>query len=111
MGGLPSWHVTGDWPTSGYQALMDLDRYSEPVFRDQVETAILLVGDLMTEDVLALNPDWGALEIHVTTGAEDSDFVSPDAAETGRQELGHVATTLFEAVKGQDYDAARTGLE
>lgn len=111
MGGLPSWHVTGDWPTSGYQALMDLDRYSEPVFRDQVETAILLVGDLMTEDVLALNPDWGALEIHVTTGAEDSDFVSPDSAEAGRQELGDVASAVFEAVKGQDYDAARTGLE
>ncbi|MCR6670415.1 hypothetical protein [Devosia ginsengisoli] len=110
MGGLPSWHITGDWPTSGYQALMDLDRFSEPVFRDQVETGILLVGELMTGDVLAMNPDWGALQIHVTTGAEDSDFVSADAAEAGRAELGDLATAIFEAVKGRDYDAARDGL-
>lgn len=110
MGGLASWHITGDWPTSGYQAVMDTNRFSEQVFRDQVETAILLVGDLMTSDVLALNPDWGTLEIHAAT-AEDSDFASSETASTDREQLVASASAIFEAVKSADYDEARADLE
>lgn len=104
FGGRPVWHVTGDWPSSGYQAFYPgINRFRSDVFIAQVETAIQLVGTVMTSDLVALNPDWGKLG-SALIGLKDDDFKSPGSATAQRQALQGKHKEIFDLVRAGTYE-------
>jgi hypothetical protein len=111
LGGWPGWHISGDWPSAGFQAYYPSSktRVSAALFRKQAATAVELVNVLMTGDVIALAPAWGYLQVSVTT-LEDGSFRDSAAAQEGRAALTHDFDAVFDAVKAKDYAAANTGL-
>jgi hypothetical protein len=64
LGGWPGWHVSGDWPSAGFQAYYPAvkTRLSADLFRKQTAVAVQLVNALMIQDVIALAPAWGYLQ-------------------------------------------------
>ena len=64
LGGWPGWHVSGDWPSAGFQAYYPAakTRLSAEHFRLQSAVAVQLVNALMTKDVIAMAPAWGYLQ-------------------------------------------------
>lgn len=103
LGGLPVWHVTGDWPSSGYQAFYPgINRFKPDVYTAQVGTAIQLVGTLMTGDLVALNPDWGKLGVALAA-VPDTGFKDPSAAAAQRAALVAKHKELFALVRAADY--------
>ena len=64
LGGWPGWHISGDWPSSGFQAFYPAAkaRVSAGLFREQAATAVQLVTVLMTKDVIALAPVWAQFD-------------------------------------------------
>ena len=108
LGGLPVWHVTGDWPTSGYQAVYPgINRFKPEVFTAQVSTAIKLVGTLMTGDLVALNPDWGKLAIAIIA-VPDNSFKDPSSAAVQRTALLAKHKEIFALVRVADYSKVGT---
>ena len=67
LGGWPGWHISGDWPSAGFQAYYPSakTRISTDVFMKQTAAAVQLVNALMTKDVIALAPAWGYLQVGV----------------------------------------------
>ncbi|WGF87808.1 hypothetical protein [Marinivivus vitaminiproducens] len=110
MGGYPSWHITGDWPSSGYQAIPAIDRYRADVYLAQVATGIELVGEMMTQDLTALNPDWGKISIAIMR-ASDEAFANPAEATQQRDVLLAASKQVFGLVRAKKHDeaAARLG--
>jgi hypothetical protein len=64
LGGWPGWHISGDWPSAGFQAYYPAakTRVSAELFQKQVATALQLADVLMTKDVIALAPVWAHFE-------------------------------------------------
>lgn len=80
LGGWPGWHISGDWPSAGFQAYYPSgkDRVSADVFLKQAAAAVQLANVLMTKDVVALAPAWGYLETSIAM-MDDSEFTGPNA--------------------------------
>jgi len=104
LGGLPGWHISGDWPSAGFQAYYPSarTRISTEVFLKQTAAAVQLVGVLMTKDVIALAPAWGYLQVAVAT-LEDGAFTDPARAAAGRASLRRDFDGVFELVKAARY--------
>src|SRR6476646_7737872 len=81
-GGWPGWHISGDWPSAGFQAYYPgaKTRVSADLFLKQTATAVQLVNVLMTKDVIALAPVWGYIDSDIAT-AEDKSFLAPERAQ------------------------------
>jgi len=104
LGGWPGWHISGDWPSAGFQAYYPSarTRISPDVFLKQTAAAVQLVNVLMTKDVIALAPAWGYLQVAATT-LEDSAFSEQARAAAGRATLKSDVDRVFDLVKSGRY--------
>lgn len=104
LGGWPGWHISGDWPSAGFQAYYPSakTRISTEVFLKQTAAAVQLVNVLMTKDVIALAPAWGYLQVSVAT-LEDSAFSEQARAAAGRAILKADVDRVFDLVKSGRY--------
>jgi hypothetical protein len=111
LGGWPGWHVSGDWPTAGFQAYYPASktRVSADVFVKQASGAVQLVSTLMTHDVIAMAPAWGYLQTDVST-LEDKAFTSPADAAAAKAALTKDFDGVFTLVKAGSYDQALAAL-
>jgi hypothetical protein len=100
FGGWPGWHVSGDWPSAGFQAYYPSakTRIMPDLFYRQAATSVQLINTLMTGDVIAMAPDWGYLRTAIHTAA-DTDITAPG----GKAALLAAFDTMFEKVKAGDY--------
>lgn len=105
LGGWPGWHISGDWPSAGFQAYYPSTRtrISTEVFLKQTAAAVQLVNVLMTKDIIALAPAWGYLQVAVAT-LEDSAFLEQARAAAGRATLSRDFEAVFNLVKSGRYD-------
>jgi len=104
LGGWPGWHISGDWPSAGFQAYYPAakTRVSADIFLKQASAAVQLVNVLMVKDVIALAPAWGYLQVAVTT-LDDKAFADPSRAAAGRATLAKDFDGLFSEVKNGNY--------
>lgn len=103
LGGWPGWHISGDWPSAGFQAYYPAakTRISAELFRTQAETALQLADVLMTKDVIALAPVWG----HFDAGDRGDEF-GDDAYlnADGKKEIALERREILQSVRGGNYD-------
>ena len=107
LGGWPGWHVSGDWPSSAFQAYYPAydSRVMPDLFVKQSALAVQLMNTLMTGDVIAMAPDWGFLRAAIQT-ADDGAFKTPDA----RKGLLDEFDLLFGQVRAGDYVKVQASL-
>jgi hypothetical protein len=107
LGGWPGWHISGDWPSAGFQAYYPgaKTRVSADVFLKQASAAVQLVNVLMTGDVIALAPAWGYLQTDIAL-LDDEAFADQTRAAAGRSELTKASDRVFDSVKAGRYDVA-----
>jgi hypothetical protein len=101
-GRLPAWHVSGDWPSAGYQAYYPAvgTRVDPEYYRTMVKVSIRLMQALETEDLTKLAPDWGIVRTNLK-GLADASFQAGVSPTTTRSDL----LTQFDAI----YALVRTG--
>lgn len=106
-GRLPGFHLTGDWPSAGFQAYYPSVgvRVDPEYFRTMVRTSVRLMQTLSTADLTKLAPDWGIVRANLKALA-DSDFQAGVTAATARTELLAQFDAVFTAVRAGDYAAA-----
>ena len=111
LGGWPRWHISGDWPSAGFQAFYPAakTRMSAELFAKQASAAVQLVNVLMVKDVIALAPAWGYLQTDVAT-LDDKAFIEPAHAATARAMLGKDFDAVFDAVKAKRYEETLAAL-
>ena len=111
LGGWPGWHISGDWPSAGFQAYYPAakTRISTDVFLKQASAAVQLANALMTKDVLAMAPAWGYLQTAVIT-LEAKDFTSGVDAALARAQLTKDFDAVFAHVKAARYTEAKAAL-
>jgi hypothetical protein len=104
LGGWPGWHISGDWPSGGFQAYYPAakSRLSADLFVKQASAAVQLVNVLMVKDVITLAPAWGYLQVDVRM-LEDIAFINPASATAGREKLTKDFDDIFYLVKAGDY--------
>jgi len=112
LGNHPVWHLTGDWPSSGYQAFYPgLDRFKPDVFIAQVGTAAKLVGTLMTTtDLVPMSSSWSKIDQGIRA-LVDSDFTTPASAAASRAALLAQSKAMFAPVKNSNYNKTPTDLD
>lgn len=112
LGNHPVWHVTGDWPSSGYQAFYPgLDRFMPEVFIAQVGTAAKLVGTLMTTtDLVPMSSSWSKIDQGIRA-LVDADFTAPANATASRAALLAQSKAMFASVKKSDYSKTPAELD
>jgi hypothetical protein len=105
LGGWPGWHISGDWPSAGFQAFYPAakSRVSADVFLRQASAAVQLVNVLMTKDVIALAPVWGYV-----TSTPSADALT-DA--TGARAIAAAQQAVLTSVRQGRYDEAKTHLQ
>jgi hypothetical protein len=112
LGGWPGWHISGDWPSAGFQAYYPSaeTRISTEVFLKQTAAAVQLMNVLMTKDVIALAPAWGYLQVGVTT-LDAAAFLNSNQADAGRAALGKDFEAVFDLVKAGRYEQVPARLQ
>jgi hypothetical protein len=112
LGNHPVWHVTGDWPSSGYQAFYPgMDRFKSDVFIAQVGTATQLVGTLMTTaDLVPMSSSWSKLDQGIRA-LQDADFTTPANAAATRAALLAQSQAMFSTVRKSDYSKTTAELD
>jgi hypothetical protein len=107
LGGWPGWHISGDWPSAGFQAYYPAAkaRVSTDVFSKQAAAAVQLVSVLLVKDPIALAPAWGYLQVAVTT-LDDKAFSDPSRASAARANLTKDFDAVFAEVKAANYRRA-----
>ena len=100
LGGWPGWHISGDWPSAGFQAYYPSakTRVSADVFSKQAAAAVQLVSVLMVKDPIALAPAWGYLQVAVSA--------LDDKASAARATLTKDFDAIFAEVKAANYQRA-----
>jgi hypothetical protein len=111
LGGWPGWHISGDWPSAGFQAYYPgaKTRVSADVFLKQASAAVQLINVLMTGDVIALAPAWGYVQTDIAT-LDDEAFADQAHAAAGRATLVKDFDRVFDSVKAGRYDVALADL-
>lgn len=112
LGGWPGWHISGDWPSAGFQAYYPAakTRVNAELFHKQVAAAVQLVNVLITKDVIALAPVWA----HFDPDSQVDEFAGAfrDASDSiGPIQLTEVQRVIIASVKDGRYDQALSGLE
>ncbi|RZS84853.1 hypothetical protein [Pigmentiphaga kullae] len=110
-GHLPGWHVSGDWPSAGYQHWGPATgvRVDPEYFRINVKTALRLVQTLMTDDLTALAPDWGIVRANIDAFT-DADFVAAGGAAAAKTTMLRSFDAIFANTKAGKYDLAAKDL-
>jgi hypothetical protein len=111
LGGWPGWHISGDWPSAGFQAYYPAanSRLSADVFLKQASASVQLINALMVKDVVALAPAWGYLQVAVSTLA-DSAFTGNGSPHAARSLLAKDFDTAFNLVKAGKYQQVLVAL-
>jgi hypothetical protein len=111
LGGWPGWHISGDWPSAGFQAYYPAakSRVSAELFGKQASAAVQLVSVLMVKDPIALAPAWGYLQTDIAT-SQDKAFLDSTQAANGRAVLSKHFDTAFDLVKAARYEQALAAL-
>ncbi len=111
LGGWPGWHISGDWPSAGFQAYYPAakTRVSADVFQKQSAAAVQLVNALMTKDPIALAPAWGYIETGIQT-VQPAAFLDQAHVADGRMALRKDFETAFNLVRTAHYDEAVASL-
>jgi hypothetical protein len=106
-GRLPAFHVTGDWPSSGYQAFYPSVgvRVDTEYFRTMVRTSTRLLQTLSTEDLTKLAPDWGIVRTNIKS-LTAANFQAGVVASTAQAEMLAQFDAIFELVRKGDYAGA-----
>jgi hypothetical protein len=109
LGGWPGWHISGDWPSAGFQAYYPAarSRVSADIFLKQASAAVQLVNALMVKDVIALAPAWGYLQVAVAT-FDDKAFAGKADAAAARAMLSKDFDGIFALVKTGSYEQVLT---
>ena len=105
LGGWPGWHISGDWPSAGFQAYYPAakTRVSAELFQNQARAALQLADVLMTKDVIALAPVWA----HFDAGERGDEF--PDDAylnAAGETKIADERRAILLSVRDGNYDHA-----
>jgi hypothetical protein len=105
LGGWPGWHISGDWPSAGFQAYYPAakSRVSADIFLKQASAAVQLINALMVKDVIALAPAWGYLQVAVAT-LDDKAFAGKADAAVARAVLSKDFDGIFASVKTASYE-------
>lgn len=105
-GRVPAFHVTGDWPSAGYQAYFPSvgTRVDPEYFRTNVRTSIRLMQTLSTSDLTKLAPDWGIVRANVAA-LTDANFQAGVDAAAARTALLKQVDDIFALVRKGDYAA------
>ncbi|MFG5410278.1 hypothetical protein ABXN37_22005 [Piscinibacter sakaiensis] len=103
-GRLPAFHVTGDWPSAGYQAYYPSVgvRVDPEYFRTNVRTSLRLLQTLSTEDLTKYAPDWGIVRANIAA-LTAANFQTGIAADAARTELLAQFDAIFTLVRNGDY--------
>ena len=111
LGGWPGWHISGDWPSAGFQAYYPgaKARISADLFQKQSAVAVQLVNTLMVKDVIALAPVWGYLETDIANLPDDA-FQNRALITVSRTAIKNDFNVIFEDVEAGRYDMARDKL-
>ena len=106
-GRLPGFHVTGDWPSAGYQAYYPSVgvRVDSEYFRTNVRTSIRLLQTLSTEDLTKYAPDWGIVRANIDS-LTAANFQSGVNATTAKAEFLTQFDAIFALVRKGDYAGA-----
>ena len=106
-GGYVGWHVSGDWPSAGDQAFYPAvpARVSPDVFLKQVAAAVQLTGNLMTQDTIALDPDWGYVQQSIIN-LPNTAFINQGTIAATRATLTADFDTAFGHAKAGNYKNA-----
>jgi hypothetical protein len=107
LGGWPGWHISGDWPSAGFQAYYPSakSRISADLFQKQSAVAVQLVNALMVKDVIALAPAWGYLETDIATLGDDA-FLDRSSAAASRGLLAKQFHASFDKIQAGKYEEA-----
>ena len=107
LGGWPGWHISGDWPSAGFQAYYPSakSRVSADLFQKQSAVAVQLVNALMVMDVIALAPAWGYLETDIAT-LDNEAFLDRSSAAVSRGLLATQFHASFDKIQAGKYDEA-----
>jgi hypothetical protein len=103
-GRLPAWHVSGDWPSAGYQAYYPSVgvRVDPEYYRTMVKVSVRLMQALETEDLTKLAPDWGIVRTNLKslTAANFQPGIDPVATQ---KDLLAQFDAIFALVRTGDY--------
>jgi hypothetical protein len=107
LGGWPGWHISGDWPSAGFQAYYPAakTRISATLFQTQSAVAVQLVNTLMVKDVIALAPVWGYLENDIAALNDDA-FQNRALIAVSRATITKDFSLIVEDVQRGRYDMA-----
>jgi hypothetical protein len=105
LGGWPGWHISGDWPSAGFQAFYPAakSRVSADVFLRQASAAVQLINTLMTKDVIALAPVWG----YVAATPPADAFTDPAGPKT----IAATQQAVLTSVRDGKYDETKSHLQ
>jgi len=111
LGGWPGWHISGDWPSAGFQAYYPAaeTRVDADLFLKQASAAVQLVNVLMAKDVIALAPVWGYFDPDGSF-LPDTAFLNPDQTVAGRAMLARWKLAVITSVREGRYQQALTNL-
>ena len=100
-------HVTGDWPSAGYQAYYPSVgvRVDSEYFRTNVRTSIRLLQTLSTEDLTKYAPDWGIVRANIDS-LTAANFQAGVDATTAKAEFLTQFDAIFALVRKGDYAGA-----
>lgn len=106
-GRVPAWHVSGDWPSAGYQAYYPSVgvRVDPEYFRTMVRTSLRLMQTLATEDLTKYAPDWGIVRTNIAA-LSDSAFLAGVDPASARAAMLAQFDAIFELVRKSDYVGA-----
>lgn len=110
-GRVPAFHVTGDWPSAGYQAYFPAVgvRVDAEYFRTNVRTSLRLLQTLSTEDLTKYAPDWGIVRTNITSLTTEN-FQPGVIADKARADMLTQFDGIFAMVRSGDYQNASVQL-
>jgi len=109
LGGWPGCHISGDWPSAGFQAYYPAakTRVSAALFQKQAATALQLADVLMTKDVIALAPVWA----HFVAGERGDEFTDDAYLNAeGEKTIANERREILRSVRDGSYDRVITAL-
>ncbi len=110
LGGWPGWHISGDWPSAGFQAYYPAakTRVSAELFQKQAAVALQLADVLMMKDVIALAPVWA----HFVAGERGDEFTNDAYLDAnGAKEIAEDRREILLSVRDGNYDRVLPALD
>lgn len=112
LGGWPGWHISGDWPSAGFQAYYPAAkiRVSAELFRKQAAVAVQLTNVLMTKDVIALAPVWADFDPDARNEELPPAAFREPGSTAGAKRISDDKQAILSSVRDGNYDETLTAL-